>query len=192
MSSQVKELSEAIVCKGISVRTTNNAEISFETAKLGRLWQKFYQNHVSHLDEGEDIYGVFHNYESEDLVGAFDVVASWKVESEPAAGQNSSESNKRSEESSKDSKDSNVLSPENILSAAHGSDVITVTIPAGKYLVFTEEGRMPNTVMNAWEKAWEYFHNSDCEHTRTYNVDFEHYIGGNLEYGQLDLYIGIE
>lgn len=120
------------------------------------------------------------------------MVASWKVESEPAAGQNSSESNQRSEESSKDSKDSNVLSPENILSAAHGSDVVTVTIPAGKYLVFTEEGRMPNTVMNAWEKAWEYFHNSDCEHTRTYNVDFEHYIGGNLEYGQLDLYIGIE
>jgi len=179
MSSSVKELSSAIVCQGISARTTNLAETEYETAKLGRLWQKFYQNHVSHLSEGEDIYGVYHNYESEDLVGAFDVVASWKVESEQAAGQD-------------DSEDNNVLSPENILSAAHGSDVITVTIPAGKYLVFTEEGRMPNTVMNAWERAWEYFHNPDCEHTRTYNVDFEHYIGGNLEYGQLDLYIGIE
>ncbi|MGP4789925.1 GyrI-like domain-containing protein [Psychrobacter sp. 1Y11] len=179
MSSSVKELSSAIVCQGISARTTNLAETEYETAKLGRLWQKFYQNHVSHLSEGEDIYGVYHNYESEDLVGAFDVVASWKVESEQAAGQD-------------DSEDNNVLSPENILSAAHGSDVITMTIPAGKYLVFTEEGRMPNTVMNAWEKAWEYFHNPDCEHTRTYNVDFEHYIGGNLEFGQVDLYIGIE
>jgi len=179
MSSSVKELSSAIVCQGISARTTNLAETEYETAKLGRLWQKFYQNHFSHLSEGEDIYGVYHNYESEDLVGAFDVVASWKVESEQAAGQD-------------DSEDNNVLSPENILSAAHGSDVITVTIPAGKYLVFTEEGRMPNTVMNAWEKAWEYFHNPDCEHTRTYNVDFEHYIGGNLEFGQVDLYIGIE
>ncbi|MGM8872202.1 GyrI-like domain-containing protein [Psychrobacter sp. 2Y5] len=179
MSSSVKELSSAIVCQGISARTTNLAETEYETAKLGRLWQKFYQNHVSHLSEGEDIYGVYYNYESEDLVGAFDVVASWKVESEQAAGQD-------------DSEDNNVLSPENILSAAHGSDVITVTIPAGKYLVFTEEGRMPNTVMNAWEKAWEYFHNPDCEHTRTYNVDFEHYIGGNLEFGQVDLYIGIE
>lgn len=187
MSSQVKELSTAIVCKGISTRTTNNAEISHETAKLGRLWQKFYQNHVSHLNDGEDIYGVYQNYESEDLVGAFDVVASWKVESEAVKGENG---DKNSNEDH--SKDSNVLSPENILSAAHGSDVITVTIPEGRYLVFTEEGRMPNTVMNAWEKAWEYFHNPDCEHTRTYNVDFEHYICGNLEFGQVDLYIGIK
>lgn len=161
MSSQVKELSEVIVCKGISVRTTNLAETSFETAKLGRLWQKFYQNHVEHLSEGEDIYGVFHNYESEDLVGAFDVVASWNTANH--------EDNDKS-----------------------SAELVTVTIPAGKYLVFTEEGRMPNTVMNAWEKAWEYFHNPDCAHTRTFNVDFEHYIGGNLEYGQLDLYIGIE
>jgi len=161
MSSQVKELSTAIACQGISVRTTNLAETSFETAKLGRLWQKFYQNHVEHLSEGEDIYGVFHNYESEDLVGAFDVVASWNTANHEDNDESSAE-------------------------------LVTVTIPAGKYLVFTEEGRMPNTVMNAWEKAWEYFHNPDCAHTRTYNVDFEHYIGGNLEYGQLDLYIGIE
>ncbi|WP_201596768.1 GyrI-like domain-containing protein [Psychrobacter fulvigenes] len=183
MTSQTKELSEAIVCKGISVRTTNNAEISFDTAKLGGLWQKFYQNHVEHLSEGEDIYGVYHNYESDDLVGAFDVVASWKVKSEPVEGQDSDEDS---------NEDSNVLSAENILSAAHSSDVVTVAIPAGRYLVFSEKGSMPDTVMDAWEKAWEYFNNPSCEHTRSYNVDFEHYIGGNLEYGQVDLYIGIE
>ncbi|MFT5096479.1 MULTISPECIES: GyrI-like domain-containing protein [Psychrobacter] len=159
MTSQVKELSDAIVCKGISARTTNNAEISHDTAKLGRLWQKFYQNHMKSLSEGEDIYGVFHNYESDDLVGAFDVVASWKADSDDTT---------------------------------NASDVVTVSIPAGKYLVFSEKGNMPNTVMNAWEKAWEYFNNPSCEHTRTYKVDFEHYIGGNLEYGQVDLYIGIE
>jgi len=51
---------------------------------------------------------------------------------------------------------------------------------------------MPNTVMNAWEKAWTYFNDPSCEHTRTYNVDFEQYVGGNLEFGQVDLYIGIE
>lgn len=159
MTSQVKELSDAIVCKGISARTTNNAEISHDTAKLGRLWQKFYQNHMKSLSEGEDIYGVFHNYESDDLVGAFDVVASWKADSDDTT---------------------------------NASDVVTVSIPAGKYLVFSEKGNMPNTVMNAWEKAWEYFNNPSCELTRTYKVDFEHYIGGNLEYGQVDLYIGIE
>ena len=166
MTSQIKELPEAITCKGISVRTTNNAEISEDTAKLGRLWQKFYQNHASDLPKGEDIYGVYHNYESEDLVGAFDVVASWKVASE------------------QDPSDS-----ENMSKAAN---LVTVDIPAGKYLVFSEQGRMPYTVMNAWEKAWTYFNDRSCEHTRTFDVDFEHYIGGNLEYGQVDLYIGIE
>lgn len=179
----IKELPEAITCKGISARTTNNAEISFDTAKLGRLWQKFYQNHVSHLAEGEDVYGIYHNYESDDLVGAFDVVASWKVESDKKEGEDDNEANH---------KDSNVLSAENILSAAHSSDVVTVSIPTGKYMVFSEHGRMPNTVMNAWEKAWTYFNDPSCEHKRNYNVDFEHYVGGNLEFGQVDLYIGIE
>ncbi|WLP95140.1 GyrI-like domain-containing protein [Psychrobacter sp. M13] len=173
MSSDVQQLAEAINCKGISIRTTNNAEISHDTAKLGRLWQKFHQNHVSHLAQGADIYGIYHNYESDDLVGAFDVVASWKAEDEQTEGEN-------------------VLSAESVLSAAHSSDVVSVTIPAGKYLVFSEEGYMPNTVMNAWEKAWEYFHDRDCKHTRTFGVDFERYVEGNLEYGQVELYIGIE
>ena len=166
MTSQIKELPEAIACSGISVRTTNNAEISQETAKLGRLWQKFYQNHAGNLPEGEDIYGVYHNYESDDLVGAFDVVAGWKTNSE--------------QEPSEDDNTTNA------------ANVVTVNIPAGKYLVFSEEGRMPYTVMNAWEKAWEYFNDPSCEHTRTFDVDFEHYIDGNLEYGQVDVYIGIE
>ena len=166
MTPQIKELPEAIACSGISVRTTNNAEISQETAKLGRLWQKFYQNHADQLAEGEDIYGVYHNYESEDLVGAFDLVAGWKTDSE----QESSDTDNR----------------------ANAANVVTVDIPAGKYLVFSEEGRMPYTVMNAWEKAWTYFNDRSCEHVRTFDVDFEHYIGGNLEYGQVDVYIGIE
>ena len=167
MTSQIKELAEAIACRGISVRTTNHAETRHETAKLGRLWQKFYQNHMGDLPEGEDIYGVYHNYESDDLVGAFDVVASWKTASEKD-----------------DQSDSE--------RTASTSNVVEVTIPAGKYLVFSEEGHMPNTVMNAWEKAWEYFNDPNCEHTRNFDVDFEHYIDGNLEYGQVDVYIGIK
>ena len=166
MTSQIRELPEAIACKGISARTTNNDEISHDTAKLGRLWQKFYQNQMSYLKEGEDIYGVYHNYESDDLIGVFDVVASWKTGSEQDQPDNDNISNT--------------------------GNLVTVDIPAGRYMVFTEEGRMPNTVMNAWEKAWTYFNDPSCEHIRTYNVDFEQYIGGNLEYGQVDLYIGIE
>ena len=164
MTSQIKELAEAIACRGISVRTTNHAEISHDTAKLGRLWQKFYQNYAGQLPEGEDIYGIYHNYESDDLVGAFDVVASWEVMGEAEA--------------------SSAPNP--------AGGLVAVNIPAGKYLVFSETGNMPNTVMNAWESAWEYFNAPDCEHTRTFAVDFEHYIGGNLEYGQVDVYIGIK
>lgn len=164
MTAQIIELTEAKVCKGISIRTTNIAETRHETAKLGRLWQKFYQNHVSHLPEGEDIYGVYHSYESDDLVGAFDVVAGWEVSNE--------------QEQSSDE-------------VVEVSNLVIVAIPTGKYMVFSETGNMPNTVMNAWEKAWLYFNDPNCEHTRTYNVDFERYVDGNLEYGQVDVYIGI-
>ncbi|WP_201617841.1 GyrI-like domain-containing protein [Psychrobacter urativorans] len=166
MTSQIKELTEALACKGIGICTTNIAETSHETAKLGRLWQNFYQGHVSHLEEGEDIYGIYHNYESDDDIGAFDVVASWKTSSQQAQLGNDAIPNV--------------------------SNMVTVTIPTGKYLVFSEQGNMPNTVMNAWEKVWEYFNDPSCEHTRVYDVDFERYIDGNLEYGQVDLYIGIE
>ena len=172
MTSHIKELTEALACSGISVRTTNIAETRHETAKLGGLWQNFYQNHVSHLEDGEDIYGVYHNYESDD-VGAFDVVASWKTSSEQNPALDTAD---------------NELIP----SVGDTSDLVTVTIPAGKYLVFSEQGNMPDTVMDAWEKVWSYFNDLSCAHTRTYNVDFEHYIGGNLEHGQVDLYISIE
>ncbi|WP_350562415.1 GyrI-like domain-containing protein [Psychrobacter sp. CAL346-MNA-CIBAN-0220] len=172
MTSQIKELTEAVACKGISVRTTNIAEISHDTAKLGRLWQKFYQDHVSHLEEGEDIYGIYHNYESDD-VGAFDVVASWKVGSQQG----------EQDQSGKDA---------TLSAGLNAGNVVTVTIPTGKYMVFSEHGNMPNTVMNAWEKVWAYFNDPSCEHTRAYDIDFEHYIDGNLVYGQVDLYIGIE
>ena len=169
MTVQLKELTEAVACTGISVRTTNIAEISHDTAKLGRLWQKFYQNHAGDLAEGEDIYGIYHNYESDDEIGAFDVVASWKVGSKKG----------ESESSSTDT-------------TTYNGNLVTVTIPTGKYLLFSEQGYMPNTVMNAWEKVSEYFNSSSCEHVRAFNVDFEQYIDGNLEYGQVDLYISVE
>ena len=83
---------------------------------MGRLWQKFYQNYAGELPEGEDIYGIYHNYESDDLAGAFDVVASWKTASE--------------QDDQSDSSGSKI--------AANMSDVVEVNIPAGKYLVFSE------------------------------------------------------
>lgn len=169
MTPQIKELTTALACKGISIRTTNIAEISHETAKLGRLWQKFYQDQAGLLIDNADIYGIYHNYESDDEIGAFDVVAGWELGSQEG----------ESEETGTEA-------------TAYNGTKVAVTIPAGKYLLFSEEGYMPNTVMNAWEKVSEYFNSSSCEHIRSFNVDFERYIDGNLEYGQVDLYIGVE
>ena len=129
---------------------------------------------MSQLEKGEDIYGIYHNYESDD-VGAFDVVASWKLASQQ-------------EQSDNDDTANTVKATKN----KNASNLVTVSIPTGRYMVFSEYGNMPNTVMNAWEKAWEYFNDSSCEHTRTYHVDFERYVEGKLEYGQVELYIGIE
>ena len=160
MSRKAITLADPIVCQGISVRTTNRDEVREETAKLGGLWQKFYQQHMTQLNEGADIYGVYHHYKSDDT-GAFDVVASWKQ------GEYQGQIDGI-------------------------ADIETVTIPAGKYLVFSEKGKMPDMIIDAWETVWTYFNDPNCEHTCTYEVDFEQYIGGNLEFGQVDLYIGIE
>lgn len=66
--------------------------------------------------------------------------------------------------------------------------VESVTIPAGKYLVFSEQGSLPDAVIAAWQSIWAYFNNDNCTHTRLYNVDFEHYVNES----QVDVYIGIE
>ncbi|WP_227431233.1 GyrI-like domain-containing protein [Psychrobacter sp. I-STPA6b] len=157
MSIQIKSLATPILCQGLSVRTTNQAETSHKTAKLGGLWQKFYQTQFNNLPEDAKIYGMYHNYET-DATGEFDVVAGW---------------NKTEYES-------------------HSEDIVTVTIPAGKYLVFTKKGAMPDIVIEGWDKVWNYFNKSNCEHTRLYDVDFEHYVNANPDDGQVDIYIGIE
>ena len=157
----IKTLEQPITCHGISVRTNNLAETREDSAKLGSLWQSFYQSHVAKLAEAADIYGIYHHYERDDT-GDFDVVAAWAEGS--YQGEPSDEKN----------------------------ELVTVTIPAGKYMVFSESGAMPDTVIDAWEKVWAYFNDPSCEHTRTYGVDFEQYLEGNLERGQVDLHIGIE
>ena len=59
---------------GLVVRTTNNEEIDPSTAKIGKLWEEFYKNSSSHLNNSSKVYGLYTNYES-DATGKFDVVA---------------------------------------------------------------------------------------------------------------------
>lgn len=49
-------------------------------------------------------------------------------------------------------------------------------IEAGKYLVFTAKGEMPQVVIQLWGEVWAYFDSADCEHERAYTTDFEAYL----------------
>lgn len=59
---------------GISVRTKNADEMQPQTAKIGELWQQFYQDIAPKLQNGATIYGLYSNYES-DASGEFTVMA---------------------------------------------------------------------------------------------------------------------
>lgn len=155
MRTTVKELPKDIACLGISVRTTNQAELNPETAKISGLWQTFFNTYFAKLPKDSGIYRIYHNYQS-DINGEFEVTASWNH-------------------------DCNNPELEN-------DTLESVTIPAGKYLVFSEQGTMPDAVIAAWKKVWAYFNDSNCQYTRLFDVDFEHYVSES----QVDVYIRVK
>lgn len=53
--------------------------------------------------------------------------------------------------------------------------VDSVTIQAGKYLVFEGKGSMPQAVIDAWTSIWEYFSSDESKYLRAYTTDFELY-----------------
>ena len=60
--------------KGFSIRTNNADEMNPETAKIGRLWQKFDDMVAVDYQHGDRVYVVYHHYES-DASGEFTVTA---------------------------------------------------------------------------------------------------------------------
>ncbi len=67
---------ETKVLKGISTRTANKNEMSPDTAKIGALWQTFDQTVSVDYKNGERVYGVYTDYES-DMDGEFTVLAAY-------------------------------------------------------------------------------------------------------------------
>lgn len=59
---------------GMTVRTRNSDEMQPQTAKIGGLWQQFYQNIAPHLQNNATVFGLYTNYES-DASGEFTVMA---------------------------------------------------------------------------------------------------------------------
>ncbi len=62
------------VVNGIFVRTSNNAEMNEDTAKIGKLWQDFFTILTKQGEMPPVAYGVYSNYES-DWQGGYDVLA---------------------------------------------------------------------------------------------------------------------
>jgi len=72
------EISEKVIY-GILTRTTNVHEMNPETAKIGKIWQKFNNEVTVDYQNNETVYGVYYNYES-DAKGEFDVLAGCEKE----------------------------------------------------------------------------------------------------------------
>lgn len=76
-------------------------------------------------------------------------------------------------------------SPE--LSASAIPNLTEVELQAGRYMVFSNRGEMPQRVIETWQEIWTYFNAEGCPYQRAYVTDFEHYTSQQT----VDIYIGI-
>ena len=65
---------EEFTVAGLKIRTTNAAEMNPETAGIGSLWQSLARALENSEKVPDRVYGVYHNYESDDR-GAYDLLA---------------------------------------------------------------------------------------------------------------------
>jgi predicted transcriptional regulator YdeE len=63
----------------------------------------------------------------------------------------------------------------------------SVTIQAGNYLIFQGTGPMPAVVVETWKRVWEFFE-TNTDYRRNFISDFEAYSGSD----QIAIYIGLE
>lgn len=73
--------------------------------------------------------------------------------------------------------------------ASSPSDVRTVRVPGGRYLVFTGIGEPPGVVMQTWSSVWRHFA-GDTRDERAYTVDFERY--DRRDPGRVEIYIALK
>jgi predicted transcriptional regulator YdeE len=69
-----------------------------------------------------------------------------------------------------------------------GSTSVSVSIEAGHYLVFPAQGKLPNSIMDAWQRVWAYFDDPSIDERRAYGTDFEKYISDT----EAEIYIGVD
>lgn len=64
----------AIELVGLTIKTSNLAEQDINTQKIGPLWQEFFAERAHKLADGQLMYGVYYDYQS-DMDGEFSVLA---------------------------------------------------------------------------------------------------------------------
>ncbi len=64
----------------------------------------------------------------------------------------------------------------------------SIDLATGKYLRFSGQGAMPQTVVDVWGQVWQYFSNEHCPYIRAYKTDYEFY--KNSE--EVEVFISVE
>ena len=130
---------------GVRARTTNAAEAEAATARIPALWGAYLAGGGTDRivgAAGAATYSVYTAYES-DHRGAYDVVVGAAVR-DGATGEG----------------------------ATGDGALARVSVPGGRYLVFTESGAMPGAVIAAWQRVWRHFE-AHADVRRVYTADFE-------------------
>lgn len=84
--------------------------------------------------------------------------------------------------------DFDVMAGVNSTSLEASEKVQQLIIPAGKYLMFTNQGEMPKVVIDTWQLVWQCFSQPDPHYKRAYTTDFECYV----EADKVEVYIAIK
>lgn len=130
---------------GLAVRTRNSEEMDPAIARLGGLWGRFFsQGWVHKLPQRADDTRIFGVY----------------------SGYESNEHGAF-----------DVTAGVALADTEHGpflQGVARVDIEAGRYLVFTGQGEMPQMVVDTWVRVWNYFADNP-QVQRRFGTDFEAY-----------------
>ena len=75
-----------------------------------------------------------------------------------------------------------------------GADALPVTeemksveLQAGKYLMFSVKGELPQAIIDTWMQIWAYFEDPSIDERRAYETDFELYKSAD----EVEIYIGV-
>lgn len=72
-------------------------------------------------------------------------------------------------------------------SSVEGEEITSVTLEAGKYLMFPAKGEMPQAIIETWGQVWAYFEDPSIDERRAFATDFEVYKSAD----EAEIYIGV-